>query len=436
MRSSLSTAGRRAGVLAATALVALTTACGPADFRFGATAASGSTDATGGQFDGVARGEQAPVPVPSPGTPSPTPPADTPPADTPPADTSAPATSAPTTPVPTTPVPSTPVPTTPAPTTPAPAPTAAPTTGAPTAGAPTAGSRATGGAEYGTRRSAGRAAEPVAEDPGGSSPVAAAAAPSTAPAGSGQQQAAAAPGTPAVAATTGSGGTFTDRPRTSFTAGNGQTGQYLLYAAGIDATRPVGLVVYVDGTGEYGVDNPTSSYALGGSAGLVATSRARNMITLAVESPNQSCECWHTGNTSAYADFLAQLIETQLASYPIGEVWLSGFSSGAQEITRFLVPRHPELLRLGGGWVVFGGGGPPADGGAAVTAARMAGVRGHWYTGTADTAVPLTASWGAQAGERFYAGRGVVTSHEWPQGVGHGLDGKLGRTVGQLIDAS
>ena len=251
-----------------------------------------------------------------------------------------------------------------------------------------------------------------------------------------------APAAPAItlaAATTattsgGSGGSYTDQARQSFTARNGLTGRYLTYAAGIDRTRPVALVVYADGTGEYGVDNPTSSYALGGSAGLVANARSRNAITLAVESPNQSCECWHTGNTSGYADFLADLVEKQLASYPVDEVWLTGFSSGSQEVTRFLVPRHPELLRFGGGWVLFGGGGPPAESGANVTAARMSGVRGHWYTGTADTAVPLTASWGAQAGERWYAGRGVTTSHEWPEGVGHTLGGKLGGTVGRIMD--
>jgi len=243
--------------------------------------------------------------------------------------------------------------------------------------------------------------------------------------------------TAAAAGTNGSGGAFTDQPRATFTAGNGLSGRYLLYAGGIDRTRPVGLVVYLDGTGEYGVDNPTSSYALGGPSGLVATAKARNLITLAVESPNQSCECWHTGNTSDYADFLAALIEAKgLGAYPISDVWLTGFSSGAQEVTRFLVPRHPELMRLGGGWVVFGGGGPPADGGAAVTAARMAGVRGHWFTGQNDTSVPLTASWGAQAGERWYAGRGVTTSHEWPAGVGHSLDGRLGRTVAAVIDGS
>ncbi|SDZ09535.1 hypothetical protein SAMN05660209_04655 [Geodermatophilus africanus] len=399
MRSSLSTAGRRASVLAAAALVSLTTAaCGPADLQVGTAGAAGQAASSQAATDRpLAIGDAATAP--SAAVPTP-------------ALTSA-----------------APAPTTPAQTQPQ-APVAQPTEsqveavdeqqaavpaeaapGAPQAAAPAAPGR------WSRDSSSGRSAGTSAAAP---APVAGAAA---APAAAGTS-------------TGGSGGTFTDQARRSFTAGNGQAGNYLLYAAGVDPTKPVGLVVYVDGTGEYGVDNPTASYALGGSSGLVATSRARNMITLAVESPNQSCECWHTGDTSAYADFLAGLIENQLGKYPVSELWLSGFSSGAQEITRFLVPRHPELMRLGGGWVVFGGGGPPADGGSAVTAARMAGVRGHWFTGTADTSVPLTASWGAQAGERFYAGRGVVTSSEYPAGVGHALDGRLGRTVGQLIDAS
>ncbi|MGY1683655.1 hypothetical protein [Geodermatophilus sp. SYSU D01176] len=398
MRSSLSTAGRRASVLAAAALVSLTTAaCGPADLQLGTAGAAGQSDTSSRTAidPPVAIGDAATQPSDAVPTPVPTPPAPAPP-----------------TPVQTQPqTPAAGSPGSPVEDVDEPAAAFVPSHVA--SGVPPAA----GTAGQGRRdSSSGRSTSAPAPAP---APVAAAAAP-----------------TAAGASTGGSGGAFTDQARWSFTAGNGQTGNYLLYAAGIDPAKPVGLVVYVDGTGEYGVDNPTSSYALGGSSGLVATSRARNMITLAVESPNQSCECWHSGDTGAYADFLAGLVERQLSSYPVSEVWLSGFSSGAQEITRFLVPRHPELMRLGGGWVVFGGGGPPADGGSAVTAARMAGVRGHWFTGTADTSVPLTASWGAQAGERFYAGRGVVTSSEYPAGVGHALDGRLGRTVGQLIDAS
>ncbi len=409
MRSSLSTAGRRAGVLAAAALVTLTTAaCGPADLQLGAAGAPAQTDASSrtGTDQPLSLGEAAPAPssaVPSP-APAPVPPTSAPAPAEAPIETRAPVPAA------------------------EPEPQAAEVGESTTAAVPAevapGAPQGAATADQGRRKrdsSSGRSSTAPAPAPAAApAPVAAAAA---APAAAGGSSG-------------GSGGAFTDQARQTFTAGNGQTGRYLRYAAGVDPAKPVGLVVYVDGTGEHGIDNPSSSYALGGSTGLVATSRARNMVTLAVESPNQSCECWHTGDTSGYADFLAALIEEQLAEYPVSEVWLSGFSSGAQEITRFLVPRHPELMRLGGGWVVFGGGGPPADSGSAVTAARMAGVRGHWFTGTADTSVPLTASWGAQAGERFYACRGVVTSSEYPAGVGHALDSRLGRTLGQLIDAS
>ncbi len=415
MRSSLSTTGRRAGVLAAAALVTLTTAaCGPADLQLGTAGAAAQTDASRtGTDQPLSLGDAAPAPssvVPTP-APAPTTTAQVPariqPQVQPPTETRTPVSAAESEPQ-----------------------------------AEEVGESTTAAVPAEVAPSVPRgaaAADPGRTDPGrtkrdsSSGRSASAPAPAAAPA-----PVAAAAAAPAAAGTSsgGSGGAFTDQAGQSFTAGNGQTGRYLRYAAGIDPAKPVGLVVYVDGTGEYGIDNPTSSYALGGSSGLVATSRARNMITLAVKSPNQSCKCWHTGDTSAYADFLAALIERQLAAYPVSEVWLSGFSSGAQEITRFLVPQHPELMRLGGGWVVFGGGGPPASGGSNVTAARMAGVRGHWFTGTADTAVPLTASWGAQAGERFYAGRGVVTSSEYPSGVGHALDGRLGPTVGKLLDAS
>jgi hypothetical protein len=372
LRTCLSQSGPRTAVLVAAALISLMTACGPGDLG----GVGGSVTGPAGTLDGTAAGEQM--------------------LD----DQAASATEAP--------------------------------DQQPAATAPTEGAVETTTTETPTPEAVEVTAEPVieaqSENPTDSSSPGSA----DVPVAGG---APAATDTPAGAESTtgGSGGSFADQQRQTFTADNGHSGRYLLYAGGVDPTRPVGLVVYADGTGEYGVDNPDSSYALGGSSGLIAVGRSRNMITLAVESPNQSCECWHTGDTSGYADFLAALIETQLGNYPISDVWLAGFSSGAQEITRFLAPRHPELMRLGGGWVVFGGGGPPA-GGTSLTAAQMAGVRGHWYTGTADTAVPLTASWGAQAGESWYANRGVITSHEWPAGVGHGLDGRLGRTVAQLID--
>ena len=41
----------------------------------------------------------------------------------------------------------------------------------------------------------------------------------------------------------------------------------------------------------------------------------------------------------------------------------------------------------------------------------------------------------AKAGEAWYASQGFATSHEYPAGVGHALDGKFGRVVGQCIDS-
>jgi hypothetical protein len=424
VRSSLPTAGRRAGVLAAALVTLATAACGPADVQFGAAGATGQTDVSSsrtGTDQPLSLGDAAPdggttVPAPVPAPPPAQPQVRTPaqPQGQPQSQEQAQEQAGVAAEIPVTGSAGSSAEDTDRPTT-APVP----------AEVAPAAPKGTAKADQG-RRKRDSSSDRAASAPAGAAPGAAASAP----------VAAAAPAAAGGSSSGGAGGAYADHARQSFTAGNGHTGRYLRYAGGVDPAKPVGLVVYVDGTGEYGIDNPTSSYALGGSSGLVASSRARNMITLAVESPNQSCECWHTGDTGAYADFLAELIETHLGEYPVGEVWLSGFSSGAQEITRFLVPQHPELMRLGGGWVVFGGGGPPAGSASGVTAASMAGVRGHWFTGTADTAVPLTASWGAQAGERFYAGRGVTTSRDFPQGVGHALDGRLGGTVGQLIDAS
>lgn len=192
-----------------------------------------------------------------------------------------------------------------------------------------------------------------------------------------------------------------------------------------------GLLVVLDGTGENGVDNPESSYMLGGSNGVLAAAANAGLAVLAPQSPNQSSEQWHTGDTSGYADWLAALIAEQHTG---GDLWLFGYSSGAQEITRFLLPQHPEVL-TSGGFVVVGGGGPPAGGG--MPSSWGGGVRGHWYTGTADTGPDFNAysgPYGAQAGEAWYAANtAVTTSHEWPAGVGHSLSGEFGQILaGQL----
>src|SRR5918998_4378068 len=86
VRSSLSTAGRRVSVLAAAALVSLTTAaCGPADLQVGTAGATGQTASSQTATDQpVAIGDAAtapnaavPTPAPTPTAPTPTAPAQT-----------------------------------------------------------------------------------------------------------------------------------------------------------------------------------------------------------------------------------------------------------------------------------------------------------------------------------------------------------------------
>jgi hypothetical protein len=375
---------RGARVLAAAALLSLTTACGPVALGSGAapSAPEGATRA----------GVQAQPSTAAPATTAPVVPSATPtPVTTVPA---VPSTSATVAPVPST------------------------TTAELTIAKPTtaAGSSAAAGAGAGrpsTSRSTASTAPTRATTSAAGSSTAAPVRPAGAPAGP-----------------------LTNRTA-SFSAA-GHTANYLIYAEGIDTSRPVGLLVYADGTGEYGLQNPTSSYAIGGSAGLAAVARAHNMVLVAPFSPNTSCRCWEQGDAAGYANYLAALIGAVQAQYGTDDLWMSGYSSGAQAATRFLFPAHPELWAGGGGVIAIGGGGAPAGRATSIPASIRDNVVLRWDTGALDTGSnggfnALSGSYGAQAGERWYAGQGFDTAIVVPAGVGHGRSGEFGRIVGGFI---
>ena len=250
--------------------------------------------------------------------------------------------------------------------------------------------------------------------------------------------------TPALADPTGgSGGPLTDRTFLTF-SGAGYTAQYHLYASGIDSSRPVGLLVYADGTGEYGFENPSASYSLGGVNGVVAVAKRHNMILLTPSSPNRACECWEQGDPTGYADYLAALVQSVYDQYPVDRdrVWLGGYSTGAQLTTRFMLPRHSELM-TGGGTIVIGGGGAPAVTADAFPASLKANMHMHWDTGELDTDTngsaagglnSLNGPYGAKVGEAWYAARGFQTSHAYPAGVGHARNGQFGTIIEGVLD--
>lgn len=242
-----------------------------------------------------------------------------------------------------------------------------------------------------------------------------------------------APDAPARATT----GAAVDRTDLSFTASNGKSSRYHIYAAGVP--QPAGLVLQFHGDGAYEFNNPTSSYSLGGSSGIVAQARSRGYITVPVLSPDKtgSITWWEEGDANAVyvRDLLAHLEKTYAIKN--NDIWLVGYSGGAQFITKFYVPAHSSTIS-GGGAVVFGGGGAPRSA-RPFTASFRGDFPIHWYTGALDDGSRSSDGYDAlrdaRRGEAWYAQRGFTTSAEHPTGVAHGLSGRFGRVLAQQLDA-
>lgn len=234
-----------------------------------------------------------------------------------------------------------------------------------------------------------------------------------------------------------SAATYTDQTNVSFTSSGGLTSKYHVYAAGV--TAPAGLLLQFHGDGAYEFKNPTSSYSLGGTNGIVAKARARNLITVPVLAPDASGSVtwWESG--SANADYVRDLIADLQSRYSVrtDRIWLVGYSGGAQFITQFFLPKYSSLVSGGCGAVIFGGGGKPRVAVSPLSAAVRANFALHWYTGSNDTrdSDGWNALADAKAGQAWYAANGFSTSYQWPAGVDHDLDGTFGPIVAQQLDA-
>lgn len=229
----------------------------------------------------------------------------------------------------------------------------------------------------------------------------------------------------------------TDRENVSFTASNGLTSRYHVYADGV--RQPAGLLLQFHGDGAYEFSNPRSSYSLGGPSGIVAEASERGYLTVPVLSPDKSGSItwWEDGarNATYVRDLVAQL-KTEYA-VDDSNIWLVGYSGGAQFITQFYLPAHSSTIE-GGGAVIFGGGGTPRVRAASFDADLRADFPMYWYTGAKDDGSTsgdgYNALRDAKSGEAWYADRGFRTSHLYPTGVGHNLSGRFGSVVAGQLD--
>jgi poly(3-hydroxybutyrate) depolymerase len=224
----------------------------------------------------------------------------------------------------------------------------------------------------------------------------------------------------------------------SFTSSNGLTSQYHLFGSGVPVDGPVGVLVQFHGDGAYEFHHPGSAHSLGGPSGIVAAAEEHGLLVLAVLSPDRhgTVTWWEDGEDNA--EFVRDLLEQELfARFDIdrSDIWLVGFSGGAQFITQFLLPRHPSLLE-GGGAILFGGGGAPRVEPAPFPPDLTARFTMHWYTGADDRGTApewYDALTDAHRGRRWYDQQGFRTTFEAPAGVGH--DGlPFGEVVAQQLD--
>ena len=240
----------------------------------------------------------------------------------------------------------------------------------------------------------------------------------------------------ATTPTSGTGGPFTDRTNVSYTATNGLTSQYHIYAAGLSQTSALCVVFHFHGDGAYEFKHPNDSYLLGGPNGVIAKSRAHGCLTIPVMTPDRRNGTTWWVNGKANAAYFRDLLGYIERSYNIDEnrIWLSGYSGGSQFITKFYLPLYPSTIH-GGGSVVFGGGSRPSS--AQPFGTLPSKFHMHWNTNKGDTGFDddgFNAYKAAQQGEAYYKSKGFATSHVYPNERGHDYNGTFGGVVAQQLD--
>lgn len=224
--------------------------------------------------------------------------------------------------------------------------------------------------------------------------------------------------------TGGSGGDKVDA--TGLTHDNGvKTSKYHLFAGGLDWTKNVGLLVYGDGSGEYGYQaaqiTNQSPYLLYGATGLIAVAKKHNMVLLAPMAPGDGCTdndgvCWYMnsfdGTTLAQKTAWSKsLIDYVMGRYNIDKqrVVLGGYSSGAQWAMQYYGPQHASTVMSDGLLLAISYGGEPQGTINYPTAFKQA-VAAVWDVGALDPAYNSDGIWDAQSGYDWYTANGFTTT--------------------------
>lgn len=228
-----------------------------------------------------------------------------------------------------------------------------------------------------------------------------------------------------------------DEEFVSFTASNGMTSKYHVYAAGVPQSS--GLLIWTHGDGAYEFDHPDDDYVMGGERGVRTEAKAEGYVVVSALSPDRmgTITWWERGADNA--DYMADLIEHLRAEYDIDStnIVLAGYSGGAQFFTQFFLPEYSSMLE-GGGSIVFGGGGAPETPEQKPwNESLIPNFFMHWATGALDDAEHSDEDYDAlgyaQEGVAYYSALGFATSYDWIPDRDHTIDGLFGRLVGEQL---
>lgn len=219
--------------------------------------------------------------------------------------------------------------------------------------------------------------------------------------------------------TNGKGGAFTTRMNVPYSA-EGLSSQYHIYADGIDSSKPVGVMFEFHGDGGDEFLHPSRT-----PAQLAKVAKEKNMILVVAKAPNRD-NSWWRGDIDKNGAYMRSLITSQVyQKYNINKknVWLVGYSGGAEFISYEMMEGQSDLM-TGGGAVLMGGGGAPSSFDRQPTSSLKSSYRMLWHTGLKDNMGNSDPGWSAistaREGAAWYKNHGFTNvSIESPANEDH-----------------
>lgn len=218
----------------------------------------------------------------------------------------------------------------------------------------------------------------------------------------------------------GPGAERRDRFRLDFEH-EGITGNYHVFAEGLDWDRPVGVVYHFHGDGAFEYENPEYTASC-----MAKVAQEHNLLLVVPRTPDRSGDTTWWEERDLNAEWFVALVEERLeADYDIdrSRTWLTGYSGGAQFISQNLLADHLDLVP-GGGAIMMGGGQAPRSPDAEPTRDQLEDLLLRWDVGTEDDGTDPQARFdalsAAEDGYRWYERQGFEHARiRYREGVDH-----------------